>query len=237
MAHGEGMAHGREWPRREQRAPRRASRCCATSTRAAGPARHRRGAAGDLLGTQHYRLTGWRDAATELNWRRFFDVTSLIAVRVEDPGVFAATHRVLLRLVTDGLIDGLRVDHPDGLADPRGYLERLAWETGGAWVVTEKILSGDEKLPAGWACAGTTGYDSLAAAGGLFVDPAGAAPLTEEYQRLTAGRVSSRRWPGRPSRRRRAARSRPRCRGWAACSPAPGNPRWTGSRPPTWPRC
>ena len=141
----------------------------------------------DLLGAQHYRLAGWRDAATELNWRRFFDVTSLIAVRVEDPGVFAATHRVLLRLVAEGLIDGLRVDHPDGLADPRGYLERLAGETGGAWVVTEKILSGDEKLPADWACAGTTGYDSLAAAGGLFVDPAGAAPLTEEYQRLTGG--------------------------------------------------
>jgi (1->4)-alpha-D-glucan 1-alpha-D-glucosylmutase len=141
----------------------------------------------DLLGAQHYRLADWRDAATELNWRRFFDVTSLIAVRVEDPGVFSATHRVLLRLVTEGLIDGLRVDHPDGLADPRGYLERLAWETGAAWVVTEKILSGDEKLPADWACAGTTGYDSLAAAGGLFVDPAGAAPLTEEYQRLTGG--------------------------------------------------
>ncbi|MFI5079971.1 MAG: malto-oligosyltrehalose synthase, partial [Streptosporangiales bacterium] len=151
----------------------------------------RRGTAGlplaDLLGAQHYRLADWRDAATELNWRRFFDVTSLIAVRVEDPGVFAATHRVLLRLVTEGLIDGLRVDHPDGLADPRGYLERLAGETGGAWVVTEKILSGDEKLPADWACAGTTGYDTLAAAGGLFVDPAGAAPLTEEYQRLTGG--------------------------------------------------
>jgi (1->4)-alpha-D-glucan 1-alpha-D-glucosylmutase len=141
----------------------------------------------DLLGAQHYRLTDWRDAATELNWRRFFDVTSLIAVRVEDPGVFAATHRVLLRLAAEGLIDGLRVDHPDGLADPRGYLERLAAETGGAWVVTEKILSGDEKLPAGWACAGTTGYDTLAVAGGLFVDPAGAAPLTEEYQRLTGG--------------------------------------------------
>jgi len=141
----------------------------------------------DLLGAQHYRLTDWRDAATELNWRRFFDVTSLIAVRVEDPGVFAATHRVLLRLVAEGLIDGLRVDHPDGLADPRGYLERLAAETGGAWVVTEKILSGDERLPADWACAGTTGYDTLAVAGGLFVDPAGAAPLTEEYQRLTGG--------------------------------------------------
>ena len=143
----------------------------------------------DLLGAQHYRLADWRDAATQLNWRRFFDISSLIAVRVEDPGVFAATHRVLLRLVTEGLIDGLRVDHPDGLADPRGYLQRLARETGGAWVVTEKILSGDEKLPADWACAGTTGYDTLAAAGGLFVDPAGAAPLTEEYQRFTGGPV------------------------------------------------
>ena len=141
----------------------------------------------DLLGAQHYRLTGWRDAATQLNWRRFFDVTSLIAVRVEDPDVFAATHQVLLRLVAEGVIDGLRVDHPDGLAEPRGYLSRLATETGGAWVVTEKILSGGETLPADWACAGTTGYDSLGAAGGLFVDPAGAAPLTEQYQRFTGG--------------------------------------------------
>jgi (1->4)-alpha-D-glucan 1-alpha-D-glucosylmutase len=141
----------------------------------------------ELLAAQHYRLADWRDAATQLNWRRFFDVTSLIAVRVEDPRVFAASHRVLLRLVAEGLIDGLRVDHPDGLADPRGYLARLAAETGGAWVVTEKILSGEERLPADWACAGTTGYDALAAAGGLFVDPAGAAPLTEEYQRFTGG--------------------------------------------------
>src|SRR5262249_57793754 len=76
---------------------------------------------------------------------------------------------------------------PAGRADPGGSLERLAAEAGGAWVVTEKILSGDEKLPADWACAGTTGYDTLAAAGGLFVDPAGAAPLAEEYQRLTGG--------------------------------------------------
>ena len=141
----------------------------------------------ELLGAQHYRLVDWRDAATQLNWRRFFDVTSLIGVRVEDPDVFAATHRVLLGLVKEGLVDGLRVDHPDGLADPRGYLRRLAGETGGVWVVTEKILTGTERLPADWDCAGTTGYDTLGAAGGLFVDPAGAAPLTEEYQRFTAG--------------------------------------------------
>jgi (1->4)-alpha-D-glucan 1-alpha-D-glucosylmutase len=141
----------------------------------------------ELLGAQYYRLANWRDAATQLNWRRFFDISSLIAVRVEDPAVFAATHQVLLRLAAEGLIDGLRIDHPDGLADPRGYLERLARATGGAWVVTEKILSGDEKLPADWACAGTTGYDALGAVGGLFVDPAGTALLTEEYRRFTAG--------------------------------------------------
>ena len=76
----------------------------------------------DLLAEQYYRLADWRLAATELNWRRFFDISSLIAVRVEDPEVFEATHAVILGLVADGLIDGLRVDHPDGLADPRGYL-------------------------------------------------------------------------------------------------------------------
>ncbi len=106
-----------------------------------------------LLDAQHYRLTSWRAAATELNWRRFFDVTSLIAVRVEDPRVFEATHEVLLRLVADGVLDGLRVDHPDGLADPRGYLDRLAQRTGGMWVATEKILTGAERLPADWRCA------------------------------------------------------------------------------------
>src|SRR6516164_3639905 len=79
-----------------------------------------------LLQSQHYRLTWWRNAGTELNWRRFFNITSLIAVRSDDPAVFDATHAVILRLVSDGLVDGLRVDHLDGLADPRGYLRRLA---------------------------------------------------------------------------------------------------------------
>src|SRR5262249_56963384 len=111
----------------------------------------------------------------------------LIAVRVEDPGVFAATHGLLLALMADGLIDGVRVDHPDGLADPRGYLRRLASATGGAWVVAEKILAGDEELPPDWPCAGTTGYDALAAVGGLFVDQAGARPMTDAYVRATGG--------------------------------------------------
>ncbi len=141
----------------------------------------------ELLGAQHYRLADWHLAATDLNWRRFFDISSLIAVRVEDPAVFEATHEVILRLVGEGLIDGLRVDHPDGLADPRGYLRRLAERTGGLWVSTEKILSGPERLPADWPCAGTTGYDALGMIGGLFLDPAGAAPLTAAYERLTAG--------------------------------------------------
>ncbi len=138
----------------------------------------------ELAGAQHYRLADWR-AAAGLNWRRFFDITSLIAVRAEDEDVFAATHGLLLRLVAEGLVDGLRVDHPDGLADPRGYLDRLAKATGGAWVVTEKILTGAEELPPDWRCAGTTGYDALGMAGGLFLDPAGAAPLTAGYAEFT----------------------------------------------------
>ena len=141
----------------------------------------------DLLDAQHYSLADWRAAARALNWRRFFDVSTLIAVRAEDPGVFAATHGLLLELMSDGLIDGLRVDHPDGLADPRGYLERLAKATGGAWVVAEKILTGGARLPSDWPCAGTTGYDALAMVDGLFHDPAGDVPLTRLYRQRTGG--------------------------------------------------
>jgi (1->4)-alpha-D-glucan 1-alpha-D-glucosylmutase len=143
---------------------------------------------GVLLAQQHYRLTDWHDAATQLNYRRFFDIDSLIALRVEDPDVFDATHRVLLRLVHEGLIDGLRVDHPDGLADPRGYLARLSAETGGAWVVVEKILAHGEELP-DWPCAGTT--DTTPWPGRRPVhDPAGDVPLTDEYVRFTGGKQS-----------------------------------------------
>ena len=144
---------------------------------------------GVLLAGQHYRLADWHDAATQLNWRRFFDIDTLIAIRVEEPDVFEATHRVLLDLVDEGLIDGLRVDHPDGLADPAGYLRRLADATKGAWIVVEKILAHGEELPA-WDCAGTTGYDALALVGGLFVDPAGDRPLTAEYVRFAGGKRS-----------------------------------------------
>jgi (1->4)-alpha-D-glucan 1-alpha-D-glucosylmutase len=138
-----------------------------------------------LLESQHYRLAWWRDPAYVLNWRRFFDIATLIGIRVEDPAVFDATHQVILGLMAEGLVDGLRVDHPDGLADPRGYLDRLAAATDGAWIVVEKILAADETLPSDWACAGTTGYDALRLADGLFLDPAGGDALSAEYARLT----------------------------------------------------
>ena len=138
----------------------------------------------ELLESQHYRLAWWQDAGTELNWRRFFDVTSLIGIRVEDPAVFDATHAVIAGLLAEGLVDGLRIDHPDGLADPRGYLRRLAAATGDAWVVVEKILEADETLPSDWPCAGTTGYDALKIIDGLFLDPDGRDALTAEYERF-----------------------------------------------------
>ncbi len=141
----------------------------------------------DLLARQHYKLSGWKAAAAELNWRRFFDISSLIAVRVEEPDVFSATHGLMLGLVAEGLLDGLRVDHPDGLADPRRYLRQLAIATDGAYVVAEKILSRGEHLQSDWPCAGTTGYDALAAVGGLFTAADGVAALGRTYAELTGG--------------------------------------------------
>ncbi len=139
----------------------------------------------ELVTEQWYRLAHWRVADEELNYRRFFDVDTLAAVRVETQEVFEATHELLLSLLHEGKLNGFRIDHPDGLADPRGYLRRLAERTGGAWVVVEKILEGDEVLPRDWPCAGTTGYDALLRVGGLFVDPAGAAPLAALHSELT----------------------------------------------------
>ncbi|MFD0024060.1 malto-oligosyltrehalose synthase [Streptomyces sp. NPDC058382] len=140
----------------------------------------------DLLDAQHYRLGWWRLARTELNYRRFFTISELIGLRVEDPEVFAATHAKILELVRDGTVDGLRIDHPDGLADPAAYLERLAGASGSVWTVVEKILTGPEPLPAGWAVAGTTGYDALHRIDGLFVDPLGAAELLGHYREFAS---------------------------------------------------
>lgn len=119
---------------------------------------------GEVLARQHYLLADWREQESTLNYRRFFEVDSLIGVRVEESDVFEETHRLLLDLHDDGVIDAFRIDHPDGLADPEGYLRQLtlhAEPDTPIWV--EKILEGDERLPAAWECAGTTGYDANAA--------------------------------------------------------------------------
>ena len=138
-----------------------------------------------LLGRQNYRLARWQVAGYELDYRRFFDVSGLIALRTEDPRVFEETHAVITGLVAEGVVDGLRIDHPDGLRDPTGYLERLERASGGTWTVVEKILESREELAPSWPVAGTTGYDYLNVVGGLLVDPAGEAPLSDLYRRLT----------------------------------------------------
>ncbi|WP_406333726.1 malto-oligosyltrehalose synthase [Streptomyces sp. NBC_00203] len=139
-----------------------------------------------LLDAQWYRPAWWRLARTELNYRRFFSISELIGVRVEDPEVFTATHAKILELLDDGVVEGLRIDHPDGLADPDAYLRRLHEATGGRWTVVEKILADGEPLPAAWPVAGTTGYDALRHIDGLFTDPAGAGELLGQYRRFAA---------------------------------------------------
>ncbi|GAA5204568.1 malto-oligosyltrehalose synthase [Streptomyces thinghirensis] len=139
-----------------------------------------------LLDAQWYRPVWWRLARTDLNYRRFFSISELIGVRVEDPEVFEATHATVLRLLHEGVVDGLRVDHPDGLADPDTYLGRLHEASGGRWTVVEKILADGERLPAAWPVAGTTGYDALRHIDGLFTDPAGYGELLGQYRRFAA---------------------------------------------------
>ncbi|MCU1476557.1 MAG: treY [Subtercola sp.] len=122
---------------------------------------------------QHYELVNWHRADYDLNYRRFFGVNSLAGIRVEEPWVFDESHVEIARWFSEGLADGLRVDHPDGLRDPGGYLERLGELTGHSYVLVEKILEGREPLPPEWATAGTTGYDALADFDRVLVDPAG----------------------------------------------------------------
>ncbi len=122
---------------------------------------------------QHYELVNWRRADAELNYRRFFAVNSLAAIRVEEPWVFEESHREIGRWIDDGLVDGLRVDHPDGLFDPGGYLDALSSRIGGRYVLVEKILEGPEQLPPSWRTDGTTGYESLADIDRVLIDPSG----------------------------------------------------------------
>jgi (1->4)-alpha-D-glucan 1-alpha-D-glucosylmutase len=138
-----------------------------------------------LLDRQHYRLASWRTARHELNYRRFFDIHDLMAVRIEDPAVFELVHRLVLEQVRGGRVQGLRVDHPDGLRDPTGYFQVLREAAPHAWIVAEKILEGDEELPADWPVEGTTGYEFLNCLTGLFVDPQGELDMTELYVQFT----------------------------------------------------
>jgi (1->4)-alpha-D-glucan 1-alpha-D-glucosylmutase len=144
------------------------------------------------LAEQHYALVPHTRALREHSYRRFFAISSLAGLRVEDKGVFMATHTELLRWVADGDADGLRIDHPDGLADPAGYLAMLAGSAPGCWLVVEKILEPGERLPASWPVAGTTGYDALSEVDGVLVDPAAAADLSTLDEELTGVRTD---WP------------------------------------------
>jgi (1->4)-alpha-D-glucan 1-alpha-D-glucosylmutase len=155
----------------------------------------------EMLESQPYRLSYWRTASHEINYRRFFDINTLAGLRVEQPEVFAATHALLETLLRDGIVDGLRVDHPDGLFDPAGYFEMLQALAARAWnikvngngappprplyVVAEKILSDGEHLPHRWAVHGTTGYNYLNDLNGLFVNPLHARRMRRTYAKLT----------------------------------------------------
>jgi (1->4)-alpha-D-glucan 1-alpha-D-glucosylmutase len=139
-----------------------------------------------LLDDQAYRLAYWRVAAEEINYRRFFDINELAGVRVERGEVFQATHRLILQLVQEGKVTGLRIDHPDGLYDPPGYLRELQREcesrTGEPmYVLVEKILTGDERLPEGWPVAGTVGYEFMNRLNGLFVAHQNGAAMDAVY--------------------------------------------------------
>jgi (1->4)-alpha-D-glucan 1-alpha-D-glucosylmutase len=142
--------------------------------------------AADVHDRQHYRLVNFRRADTEQNYRRFFAVTTLAGLRVEDEAVFAATHEQISRWVREDMIDGLRIDHPDGLSEPLGYLIRLRAVAGeDTWITVEKILEPGEELPDDWPVDGTTGYDALGEVAGLFVDPSAEAAFDGLYRELT----------------------------------------------------
>lgn len=145
---------------------------------------------GRLIDAQTYRPCYWRVASDEINYRRFFDVNDLAALATERENVFADVHRLVFRWLADGVVDGLRIDHVDGLYDPKQYLDRLQAgvpdHARPLYVVVEKILAPREQLPADWVTAGTTGYEFAAAVNGLFLDPSGEAPLTAAYLHFTS---------------------------------------------------
>src|SRR5262249_6972784 len=134
-----------------------------------------------ILSRQHYRLAHWRKAADSINYRRFFDISDLVGLRAERQEVFEATHAYVLKLLDEGKVTGLRIDHIDGLLDPKGYLERLP-ET---YVIVEKILAGHEQLPCDWRTHGATGYEFLNFVNGAFIDGQGFHKLEKTYADFT----------------------------------------------------
>jgi (1->4)-alpha-D-glucan 1-alpha-D-glucosylmutase len=139
----------------------------------------------ELLEAQPYRVAFWRVASDDINYRRFFDINDLAALRQENDAVFEATHRLVLKLVNDGLVDALRIDHPDGLYDPKAYFARLFEGCKRApYVVVEKIVAPFENVPESWAVHGTTGYRFANVVNGLFVDAASEARLTRTYHQF-----------------------------------------------------
>jgi (1->4)-alpha-D-glucan 1-alpha-D-glucosylmutase len=134
---------------------------------------------------QHYQLVSFRRADIVQNYRRFFAVTDLAGLRVEDPAVFDATHVEILRWVSHYGVTGLRIDHPDGLVDPGGYLEKLAAAAPDCWITVEKITEPGEQLPSAWPVAGMTGYDALSEVNALMLDPAAEGAMTQLYVELT----------------------------------------------------
>jgi (1->4)-alpha-D-glucan 1-alpha-D-glucosylmutase len=143
------------------------------------------GSTSEVHDRQHYQLVSFRFADTTQNYRRFFAETELASLRVEDPTVFETTHSEILRWVSDYGVRGLRIDHPDGLADPGGYLDRLAAAAPECWITVEKITEPGEQLPGTWPVAGTTGYDALSEVNALMVDPGAAQAMTRLYVELT----------------------------------------------------
>lgn len=137
---------------------------------------------------QHWQLSEWRHAARHLSYRRFFEITGLAGLRVEDPVVFEDLHRLTLELVKSGAVDGLRIDHVDGLADPAAYLQRLRQAAGeDTFIVVEKILAPGETLPPGWPVQGATGYEFIEAASHVFVSASGLEVLEAHYRCLAPG--------------------------------------------------
>ncbi len=138
-----------------------------------------------FLDKQNFRLAFWRAAEQDLVYRRFFDVNTLVGLRMEDPHVFADTHALILRWLREGVLDGIRIDHPDGLLDPKQYFERLRQGAPDVWILAEKILEPGEQFRTEWPIDGTTGYDYLNEVSGLFVSSANEDELNRIYTEFT----------------------------------------------------